>query len=284
MGEINKYGYIGPGYGKEKDTGVVRIALLGDSYIEGFQHFDRNHFRAIMENELREKYSIKAEVMNFGKFGYNLLDMYVLNENYVSEFKPDIVLFMLGNKDFIEEPNKNGFPYPYVDGDSIKINYENAPPEGLPWFLSMNKMGMISPTVQMIRNSLNLHRQGQTSGILLDKFFTPVLDQNKPEDNILTENDSLLSVHIKVIEELSENPGNMIVHRDKYELNENIRASIKSADIRMIELNDTLNDLRARGFDPNYWQYNGNYGHWNIQAHKTIGEFLARKISEYYTK
>src|SRR5690606_16777514 len=163
-------------------------------------------------------------------------------------------------------------------GDSIKINYENAPPEGLPWFLSMNKMGMISPTVQMIRNSLNLHRQGQTSGILLDKFFTPVLDQNKPEDNILTENDSLLSVHIKVIEELSENPGNMIVHRDKYELNENIRASIKSADIRMIELNDTLNDLRARGFDPNYWQYNGNYGHWNIQAHKTIGEFLARKI------
>lgn len=280
MGNINSYGYIGPDYGEDKRDGVLRIALLGDSYIEGFQHFDRNHLRSVIENELKEKYGIDAEVMNFGKFGYDLGDMYVLDRNYVSKFKPDIVIYFLSNRDLTEQDDMQRSPYPYLERDSILIHYDPPPGEGLPWFLSINKMGMISPIVQMVRNSINLINAGQTPGILFGKFYNQVYTENRPADNILNENDSLTDLQKKIIEMLSREKGKIVVHRDRYDLNWNIKSVINTSGIEFIELNDTLNVLRENGFNPNYWKHSGKEGHWNLTAHKVIGEFLARKIAE----
>lgn len=278
MGNINSYGYIGPAYGTEKPANSLRIALIGDSFIEGFQHFDRNHFRAILEKELREKYNINAEVMNFGKFGYNLLDMYSNYENYIKNYKPDITLFFVSNLDLVEAPERDGMPYPYVKDDSLKIFYYEDTGSSRPWFLSMNKMGMISPTVQMIRNGINLHRRGETMRIIFDKFYDP-FDAKRYEEENAGSADAPAPVHTKILEELSRSKANIIVHRDKYNMNEDMKNMLYGSGINVIELNDTLRNTGQEGFNPYLWKHSGKEGHWNPQAHEIIGKFLARKIA-----
>ena len=48
IGKVNKYGYYGPDYPPDKDNNIVRIALIGDSYVESHQLFDRNSLRKIV--------------------------------------------------------------------------------------------------------------------------------------------------------------------------------------------------------------------------------------------
>jgi hypothetical protein len=277
VGNINSYGYIGPSYSPEKDTGTVRIALMGDSFIEGFQHFDRHHLRAVIEKELKEKYGIQAEVMNFGKFGYNLLDMYANYVNYVKSFKPDITLFFVSNLDLVEAPEREGMPYPYVQNDSLKILYYEDSGSRLPWFLSMNRMGMLSPTVQMIRNSINLYRKGETMRIIFGKFYDP-FDKKNYEEETAESTDVPATVHKKILEELSLVPGNIIVHRDKYDMTVNITSAVNGSGIKTIFLNDTLRAIQDKGINPYYREHTEKEGHWNSEAHHAIGIFLAGKL------
>ena len=53
VGSYNRYGYLGPAYPPQRADGTLRIALLGDSYVEGFQVQPRNHFRTLLEQQLQ---------------------------------------------------------------------------------------------------------------------------------------------------------------------------------------------------------------------------------------
>ena len=52
FGSFNEFGYLGPSYAKEKSEDVIRIALIGDSYVEGYQVIDKLHFRNLTESKL----------------------------------------------------------------------------------------------------------------------------------------------------------------------------------------------------------------------------------------
>ena len=62
---------------KNKSANVLRIALIGDSYIEGFQLFERHHFKTYLEQKLSQKLKKKVEVLNFGIGGADLRGMYL---------------------------------------------------------------------------------------------------------------------------------------------------------------------------------------------------------------
>ena len=280
MGTINDQGYIGPGYGEERTPGKLRIALLGDSYVEGFQHFDRNHFRAVMGRELSKKYGIDAEVMNFGKFGYNLLDMYSNHKNFVSRFDPDITLFFISSEDIGDTTTQSLMPNPFLIGDSLGIIYYNEPPRKRPWIPDRNALSMISPTVMMIRNCMTLIGKGETSGILFGKFSV-LFNGSAPEQNDNRNDIKPLSpIGKKILQELAQKKGNIVVYREKKSLPDSEINAITGTGIKFISLNSLLGNRQ----DIFFTDKNGNEGHWNIHGHELIGKYLASEINAMTSK
>ena len=82
MGRFNEGRYVNSYYPPEKPDNVIRIAALGDSYVEGFQVFERNHFLKLTENELNRKLEDSIQVLNFGRSGFDFGDMYAYYENH----------------------------------------------------------------------------------------------------------------------------------------------------------------------------------------------------------
>jgi len=78
--------------------GTIRIAILGDSFMEGYSVGDNDYFARRLEN-LFNKESKKAEVFNFGVGGYGPLQYYLTFEHAVKPYHPNLVLvgIYLGN-------------------------------------------------------------------------------------------------------------------------------------------------------------------------------------------
>ena len=71
-----------------KEEGVTRIAVLGDSFVEGVQVSNEDVLTKKMEDYLGEK----VEVLNFGVAGFGTLQAYLTYKERVQKFKPDIVV------------------------------------------------------------------------------------------------------------------------------------------------------------------------------------------------
>lgn len=270
MGSVNKDGYLGKPSSDFQNKEVLKIALIGDSYVESYQLFDRMYFGRIMETELRDKYGINAEVMNFGRSGFMLSDMFAFSENFVKKFNPDLILYFIENEDLTAVNIESGIPYPYKENDSIHIYYYPQPEQNTFFLFSLNQMSKYFPLVQMVSNAMNLNKEGQTPEILFGKFYEPFSPVNVPANNINTP-DSLL---IDIINNLSQSEKNVLVYRGKENIDHRIYSVIKGSGVRYIDVNDTLNE----SFNPYYWKSKQIEGHWNISAHDIIGKFLAGRV------
>lgn len=277
LGSTNKFGYLGKPVSGSKSNKTLRIALLGDSYVESFQLFDRMHFGRIMENQLKDKYGIDAEVMNFGRSGFTLSDMYVYSENFVKDFEPDLIMYFVENDDFHSINRETGIPYPFLDKDSIKMHYFPEARSNTFFLFSLSTMSTYFPTVQMIRNSINLINEHQTLNIVFGKFYELFAPPPLTSKNQIFKPDSTL---VQIVKDLSKDKRNLIVYRDKQEINPAINSLIQNSGIRFLNVNDTLN-VAKNNFNPYYWKSRKIEGHWNISAHEVIGKFLADKISQY---
>ncbi len=84
----NKYGFRGPDWPFQKKSGETRIAVLGDSYIEGREVA----FDALVTTVLEKRIGSGTTVMNFGLSGSGQAEQIPLYRNLVRKFKPDIVI------------------------------------------------------------------------------------------------------------------------------------------------------------------------------------------------
>jgi lysophospholipase L1-like esterase len=74
-----------------KARGELRIAVLGDSFMEGYSVGDDDHFSRRLEINLVEN-GTATEVLNFGVGGYSPLQSYLAFKTEASQYRPDIVL------------------------------------------------------------------------------------------------------------------------------------------------------------------------------------------------
>jgi hypothetical protein len=83
----------------QPSNGVIRLAFLGDSMIAALQVPSENTMTQTLERGLSQtavnNASRKVEVLNFAVGGYALYQMYLMLENKVWDFKPDIVAICL---------------------------------------------------------------------------------------------------------------------------------------------------------------------------------------------
>ncbi len=99
---FNSAGYHDRERIQAKPPGTVRIAVLGDSYVEALQVEQKQTITAVMERALNECGAFgdsTVEVLNFGVTGYGTAQEYLMLEEQVWAYEPDIVVvcFLTGN-------------------------------------------------------------------------------------------------------------------------------------------------------------------------------------------
>jgi len=99
---ISQDGFRGPDYPQRKAPGVIRVAVLGDSYVEAIQVSEDKTFTMVIGRELGDCPLLKGqrvEAMNFGVDGYGTAQELVTLRRKVWQYSPDIVVLaiFLGN-------------------------------------------------------------------------------------------------------------------------------------------------------------------------------------------
>ena len=275
LGRFNRYRYMGPAYPKQKMDNTIRIALLGDSFVEGFQVFDRNHFRKILEENLSKKLNREIEVLNFGRSGFDIGDMYAYNQTFVSEFNPDFSLYFISNEDLhplFRDPLRMKVR---IKEDSLLVVKE-YPKNYINIYNKTKYLIQYSSIMNMLNNARKSAKEQRILAILLDKLY-PIKNQN----TLQTEQNNtfqLPEITHRILENL--NPAkDIVINRDSKDLPEQIHIKIKEENLILLDLRDSLNILKKQGIDPYYWEATGKIGHWNHKAHKVVGTYIANEIT-----
>ena len=281
LGRSNEYGYLGPGYAPEKPEGVFRVALMGDSYAEGFQLFEPYHFRAILERELRARTGKEVEVLNFGSGNFNFHDMYIYYQNFARDFDPDLVLYVVKPESFKERDNYF-IPSPYfkLAGDSLSIDYSFTERGAFQLYNRFDFLFENSSFLKMAQNTYKLASKGRAPVIIFDKFYKAIYytEENKTDPEEIVETPEITPVTETIFREIATSePETIFLYRKRY--GDDLKAYIAGMGIESIDLNDTLDVLKAQGIHPRYWEATGKKGHWNHTGHAAIGEYLAGKLA-----
>jgi hypothetical protein len=126
---INNDGFRGPDYAKAKPPGVVRVAVIGDSYAEAIQVDEDKTFTAVAGRELADCPELKGkriEAMNFGVDGYGTAQELITLQRKVWAYSPDIVVLaiFLGNdvrNNSVVLEGDQCRPFWMYDGDQMKL-------------------------------------------------------------------------------------------------------------------------------------------------------------------
>jgi hypothetical protein len=277
MGKINKYGYIGSEYKTIKDSGVFRIALIGDSYVEGFHLFNKYHFGKILEKKLSKHFKKKTEVLNFGMAGTDFREMYIRYKQFASKFNPDLTLFFINKKDVLQKEKKVG-PNCNANKDSVKINFAFSQSAV---FKNKVKIQFLrhSSFYSLVKNSFTIIKSNNTDEILFGKLassFTEKVISNKIESDVeLKKLNSLIFTNLA-----KEN----IVLVTSEQMNQDYNCLIEKSGVKEFPLHKYLISLRENGIRHNFWKATKKEGHWNHKTHERIAFYLFEKIKTYISE
>lgn len=107
---VNSQGLRDREHSLARPEGVIRIAVLGDSYAEARQVDEQFAFWSVLERDMNqslEKLGMRVEVINFGVAGYGLPQEYELLEKQVWQYDPQIVVLTGNLHSFILRCNRN---------------------------------------------------------------------------------------------------------------------------------------------------------------------------------
>lgn len=282
IGRFNKYRYIGESCSPNKETNTIRVALLGDSYIEAFQVFERDYFGVIAKKLLESKYpSTKFEFLNFGRSGFDIADMYAYNELFVKNFNPDFIIFFVSNEDLEPKEVDPLLPKVIAEGDSLLISLDFNQ-QSIDFYRKTNFLTQRFCISQMTINGIKKAQEGSIWAVFFDKFYhwlKPNLTDTSSSSRSISSEYLVHPLTQKIIEQLEANK-TIIVNRDSRDLP---AAFVKLCLVRGLQyypLNKKLDSLKRLGIDPNYWHVTNKYGHWNHNAHSFIANEMFAIINK----
>ncbi len=279
IGRINEGSNLSNYYPINRPTDHLRIALIGDSYVEGMQVFERDHFRTITEEVYRKKYHKKIEVLNFGNSGIALDGMYCTDANFVRKYNPNIIFYFVNTADFTEEKCIGLVAKPELKSNNSIIIDNHFSKDKINRFekvYSILQKSSLSCMLNNFRKIINTHNM---SKILFDKFAR--IKYNNPLDKV-----SKISISPKykaILKELSRGNKVIFVNRADSKFPVEISQVLLEHKIQFIDLYPVLDKLYNDGLDPHHWKATNKQGHWNQIAHKAIGTYLAVQINDFIT-
>ncbi len=272
IGSVNKYSFLNKEYPIEKPENSIRIALLGDSFVESFQVFDRHYFGRVMENILREKLKQPVEVLNFGRSGFDLGDCYVHYNTFVKKFNPDYIIYIFGDDDFSTRNSEPFLPIVKIEDDSLSIE---KPQFSSKYIKKVKIKELIFSNCALINNS-------QKSKKLLKKdyIFSQLFDKLYPKTTETVENtETNITPKINITPKLELILSNLAQNNGYFFLRSNIELS--NSKFTFHNINQIFEN---KDYNPHEWKITKTSGHWNNRAHKEIGGYLAKEMESIIQK
>ena len=289
LGGANEWGYLGKGAPPARTPGVVRIALMGDSFVLGHTVFERHHFKETLARELSARVGRPVEVLNFARADYCLWNMHQHYVDHVLKWDPDLTLFFLSDGDLTPNYPADPAMYPYtelVDGE-LRTNRG---------FLHSGKRRLylrVEPVLTRLAlprlgfNLLKVIDSGQWRSMLLGKF-APAQEDGPgvklgevpgplPAEALALPGPPLPEVSTRILRDLAARGRTAAVIQ--WEIRPTNREAIIASGLPTMELAPLWAEMLAGGVDPWYWAVTGKRGHWNHVAHGELGEYLADRIS-----
>lgn len=281
MGTVNEYGYLGPGYGKEKKANTLRIALIGASMVQGLELFDKYHFRKLLEERLSAYTGKQVEVLNFGRGGIDLRGIYTTYKYIASEFHPDINLIFAGSFSFLGKDDKPGPEY-NIQNDSLIIDYSFANSSQFKQrenykFLRFTSVG------NLFKRGFEFYQLGSPAKFIFGSLYKENVEQDNatpPSPDVL---DAEYKINIAIIKDFGK-PNrnneihNIIVMTDSYPAYYN--EIINAAKLPVFNLEREFDDRKKRGENIDFWNGSNLKGHWNHYGHEVVARFLFENLKK----
>jgi GDSL-like lipase/acylhydrolase family protein len=124
--QINRDGMRGPEVSLEKPPGTYRIALLGDSYIEGVQVPFEKTVGEVIAARLSQLRGSPVEVLNFGVGGYSSAQELLTLQNRVWKYSPDLILLAVTTGNDISDNYRPLKRVGYVTGPRARYGLERV--------------------------------------------------------------------------------------------------------------------------------------------------------------
>ncbi|MBN1202110.1 MAG: SGNH/GDSL hydrolase family protein [Anaerolineae bacterium] len=278
-------------YTVDKLPGELRIAVIGDSYVEAFQvDYDKN-FGVILEHTLGEYVSTPVMVYSFGRSGAPL-SQYLHIMRYVSAaYAPDIYVILIIDNDF-EQSFAHMSPSPHFLQFELGEHNEIIEIEPVPWEpTTKGRVFRILTFSALFRYVwCNLQLGDTVTNAVEDNpvMAEPVYDQGIDTELI----DSLLVYTFQEYRDIVRQTGSRLLlvmdgpRRGIYEgkLPDDIPEyayTILSAGVAE-EYGIPFLDLTA-AFQADYQQHGrrfnfpGDY-HWNAYGHRLVGETISEEL------
>lgn len=272
IGATNEGGYLGKYYKKEK-SGKLRIALIGDSFLQSFQLFDKYNMSVLLEKEL-SKIGINAEVLRFGYSGYEFENMFLLYEYQVKQYNPDFVIYFVTQLD-LNNYSTEDLPHFKESLDGLVYPSEFAIREESFFWKTLTKCRL----AYLIKAGFDKISQPNINRIIFDKFASiPQLDYHN-NDSYNTINDKIIRKISKM--NLSSKTKQLFcvnIKGEELKVHKSYMHTIEHANIPLITFEPVFKKMISKGRDPLYWKATNKSGHWNHEAHKKIAEYLAVEL------
>ena len=149
--QTNRDGLRDRDHSQTKPANTIRIAVLGDSYVEALQVSQDQAFWAVMEKLLQDCPTLagkKVEVINFGVSGYGTAQELITLREDVWQYSPDLVLLAATTNNDITDNSRalkktDEVPYfVYRDGTlTLDDSFKNSRPFRLrqAWFSRLGR-------------------------------------------------------------------------------------------------------------------------------------------------
>lgn len=274
LGASNEYGYLGNPYPPARSNNNIRIALLGDSFTEGLHVFEDHYFGRILENKLnQDEPGHGYEVMNFGVGNFNYNDMIIQYKNFIMDFDPDILVFIIHEEDFLFRDNFF-IPCPALKmrNDSLIIDYSFTNSRTYLVYRKLSFFMENSCVFKALNSSIKMSKRDACKQVLFDKFYRP--------KNVEIEKDIVLDARVfKSFEWLREK---QVFFVYKEGLPEEIAHEFDPYGVISTSVEPVLiSELGDKGIKYRYWDVSNTWGHWNHAAQEVVGEYLYRLIKQY---
>lgn len=275
ISETSNLGFYGEDVNINKPESVYRIALLGDSYVEGLQVFDRDHFRSVIERKLSLSTNHVIEVLNCGMSGFSISDMYCYYSSFVKKLDPDLTVIVIRQSDLELKKRSPLQPFCYIEKGQLKIDKSYLQSKQYQKKVRTQFYRGKSAVGDILSKCNKIVKRGEYGKILFGKFaniFYNIPSQKDGQKNFL-----LPDINKKILDELRRQ--NVIVAYFGH-MGEGSLLELRQFGDNLIDLNIVLTKLRKEGINPNYWKASDMEGHWNHSAHTAIGEYLSVRIDE----
>lgn len=273
MGRTNSYGFIGEVDKKEKS---FRIALLGDSFTEGFQVFEPYKFSRILEQSLNANSKKKIEIFNFGISNVVLSETYIRKKRLAEQFDIDLFIYVFDNYNiFFQQEGILNSVQLIKKNDTLSI-VENTS-KSYELYKKLQTVIDQSSFLNFAFDGYLLIRRGQVYPKLFDKFYTAD-STNNFIDYTDNSNNNLSDLSLKIISEMGKDK-TIFVFRESAD--KTLKSIIEAQNIPVIETSEILDSLRKKNIDPYYWESTQTYGHFNPIANRVFGKYISKKIAPY---